>query len=145
MKEKIAEGMYLLFQEEDSGKFSFTSDNAILKKWCDGCKQKKVKLSATHFVVKAAKEYLRSGAPEVKVKTPNFGGDSISELNYICQQRWQKTPVYRTTDVVQYAGFNEVTVEVVMPDGETREETAPSAKLAKQLLANELLEDYKHL
>lgn len=143
MKEKIVDGVYLAFVATEDGKLTFSSNDSKLQAWVESCKNKKVKPSGIHFVVKAAKEYLKQGAPEVTPRNiDNVSNDPVSALNNLCQQRWQKTPIWEVINTEQIGGFAEITVRVTMPDGLVREESAPSQKIAKKLLAIELSEDY---
>ncbi|MDR0692554.1 MAG: hypothetical protein LBF69_05910 [Prevotellaceae bacterium] len=128
MKQKITENAYLTFVEAD-GKFSFSSENKNLQKWVDTCKQKRVKLSEIHFVVNAAKKYMRNGvitAPSKKARVAPQGINPVSELNELVQKKYGQSI---KTEIISYSP--DIAVDVILPDGSAFTGYGENQKIAR--------------
>lgn len=58
-KIKLANDVFLFFEDDGMGNYTFSSNNPELQEWCNQVKKKKVKEEAIKFVTNAARNFIR--------------------------------------------------------------------------------------
>lgn len=160
---QITKDVFLNFEADGTGKYTFSSNDPKLQEWIKSVKNKKVKEQAFKFVANAARTFLNGGdknnnpskqdqkpaenSPKPQeVQTAKIDPstiisadtkDFVSAVNYYFQKSKQQPPKYQTVNVIQERGNTLVTVKMTAPDGKKIMSSATSAKDAKQKAALE--------
>lgn len=160
---QITKDVFLNFEADGTGKYTFSSNDPKLQEWVDSVKNKKVKEQAFKFVANAARTFLNGGDKNnnppkqdkkpaensPKPQAPQMSGidpssiitadtkDFVSAVNYYFQKSKQQPPKYQTVNVIQDRGNTLVTVSMTASDGKKITSSANSAKEAKQKAALE--------
>lgn len=154
LTERVGNGIYIsLTKASNSESFELSSNHAKLQQWIERRRTRAVKLSELYFVVKAAKEYLRTGVEVGRGRHNPCRVNPISVLNEKVQRIWGESI---RTDLLNEVDVNEAYIDgvylnnvhvfgmrITLPDGRSFIGLAPSKPQAKEIAAKKALEHLK--